>query len=81
MTEFNPPTNWKWAGPFLWLTVHYDHVFEQVTPQQTKLTWIVAGEGFGVGVLGRLFAKIYNGNLDRAIPALTAEMNAAGRSH
>jgi hypothetical protein len=77
MTEFNPYRNWKWAGRFLWLTVHYDHLFEELNPRQTKLTWVVAGEGFGVSVFGRLFAKIYAKNLDRAIPLLIEEMNAS----
>ncbi len=78
MTEFNPGRNWKWVGGFLWLTVHYDHRFEQVTPQQTKLVWIIEGEGFGVTVFGRMFAKIYDKNLAMAIPALIAEMNGRG---
>jgi Polyketide cyclase / dehydrase and lipid transport len=76
MTEFNPYRNWKWAGGFLWLTVHYDHLFEELTPHQTKLTWVVAGEGFGVSVFGKVFAKVYAKNLDRAIPLLIAEMNS-----
>src|SRR5215475_2331591 len=25
ITEFRLYENWKWVGPFLWLTVHYDH--------------------------------------------------------
>ena len=75
MTEFNPGRNWKWVGGFLWLTVHYDHRFEDVNPRQTKLVWIIEGTGFGVSVFGKLFAKIYNKNLATAIPALVAEMN------
>ena len=77
MTEFEPPLRWLWIGPFLWMTVHYDHVFEELAPQRTRLTWIVAGEGFGVSILGRLFAMIYNRNLDRAVPSLIEQMNAA----
>ena len=76
MTEINSPRNWKWVGPFLWLTVHYDHQFEEVDSQHTKLTWVVDVEGFGVSVFGRLFAAIYNGNLDKAIPHLINEMAA-----
>ena len=76
MTEINPLRNWKWVGPFLWLTVHYDHQFEEVDSQHTKLTWIVDAEGFGVSVFGRLFAFIYNGNLNQAIPHLIDEMKA-----
>jgi hypothetical protein len=76
MTEFNPPRNWKWRGPFLWLTVDYNHLFEGSSPAQTRLTWVVEAEGFGVSVFGRLFATVYNKNLDRAIPLLIDEMNA-----
>lgn len=77
MSEFNPPRNWKWAGPFLWLTVHYDHRFVVVSPERTRLTWIVEAEGFGVSALGRIFAKVYCRNLDVAIPNLIREMDAA----
>jgi polyketide cyclase/dehydrase/lipid transport protein len=76
MTEFNPYRNWKWVGRFLWLTIHYDHVFALLDPHRTKLIWIVEAKGFGVPVIGRLFAKIYNRNLDKAIPLLISEINA-----
>jgi hypothetical protein len=77
MTEFNPPQNWKWVGSFLWATVIYDHRFEPLDAGHTRLTWIVQAEGFGASVLGRLFARIYRRNLDKAIPLLIAEMNAS----
>jgi hypothetical protein len=79
MTEFNPPHNWKWVGPFLWLRIEYDHRFEAIDRQRTKLTWIVRAEGVGVALFGRLFGRIYNRNLDRAIPSLIAEMKALNR--
>jgi hypothetical protein len=77
MTEFNPSQNWKWVGPFLWATVIYDHRFEQLDAFHTKLTWIVEAKGFGASFLGPLFAKIYRGHLEKAIPMLIAEMNAS----
>ena len=77
MSEFNPYRSWKWVGGFLWLTVHYDHRFEELNSTQTKLTWVVEAKGFGVSVFGRLFAKIYAKNLDRAIPLLIEEMNTS----
>jgi hypothetical protein len=77
MTEFDPHRHWKWVGGFLWLTVHYDHVFEELNPQQTRLTWVIAAEGFGVSIFGRLFAKVYEKNLDKAVPLLIEEMNAS----
>lgn len=76
MTELNAPRNWKWVGNFLWLTVHYDHRFEALDERRTKLIWIVGAEGFGASIIGKLFAAIYNKNLDRAIPNLTNEMKA-----
>jgi hypothetical protein len=77
VTEFNPYRNWKWVGGFLWLTIYYDHRFEELTPTQTKLTWVIEARGFGVSVIGRLFAKIYSKSLDWAIPLLVHEMNAS----
>jgi hypothetical protein len=47
-----------------------------------QLTWIVQATGFGASVLGRLFAKVYRSNLDKAIPLLIAEMDAgSGNNH
>jgi len=77
VTEFNPYRGWKWVGGFLWLAVHYDHRFEELNSTQTKITFIVDAEGFGVPVLGRLFAKVYSKNMDRAIALLIQEMNAS----
>ena len=76
VTEFSPPHNWKWVGRFLWLTVQYDHRFEPVDLRRTKLTWVVEAEGFGASVFGKLFAKVYNKNLDRAVPALVEQLDA-----
>lgn len=75
MTQFDPPRHWTWEGRFLWLTIRYDHVFTELATTQTKLTWIVSAEGFAVSFVGKLFAKAYAMNLDKAIPALVAEMN------
>lgn len=80
MTEFHPNRNWKWVGPFLWLTVYYDHRFEEIAATQTRLIWTVTAEGFGVSVFGRLFAFVYARNLKRAIPALIDEINASAVS-
>jgi hypothetical protein len=76
VTEFKPHDNWKWTGSFLWLTCHYDHRFESLSPERTRLTWVIEAEGFGKSVIGSLFARIYSKNLDRAIPLLVQEMNA-----
>lgn len=76
MTEFNPYHNWKWVGPFLWLTIDYDHRFQAVNSEQTRMRFILNARGFGAGSLGRLFAKIYSRNLEKAIPLLVKAMEA-----
>jgi hypothetical protein len=76
VTEFNPPRSWKWVGAFLWLTVLYDHRFEPLEGERTKLTFIVEAKGFGARLLGRPFAWIYRKNLEKAIPLLIAEMES-----
>jgi hypothetical protein len=77
VTAFNLYRNWIWVGDFLWLTVYYDHRFEEFSPTQTKITFALEASGFGKSILGRLFAKIYSKTLDRAIASLVQEMNAS----
>ena len=59
------------------VTVHYDHRFVPLSATQTKPQWIVAAEGFGAAIFGKLFAKIYRKNVEKAIPLLVSEMTAA----
>lgn len=75
MTEFNLRRNWKWAGRLLWWTIHYNHLFEELPSEETMLVWTIEGEGFGISLFGRFFAKLYNRSLDKAIPLLIEEMN------
>jgi len=74
MEELTPGRNWKWAGPFLWMTVHYDHQFNKAGPQELEIRFVLDGEGLGAGVFGRVFAAIYARNLDRATPRLVREL-------
>jgi hypothetical protein len=77
VTEFNMHRSWKWIGGFLWLTIYYDHRFEELNPAQTKITFELEAKGFGKSLLGRLFARIYSRSLDRAIALLVKEMNGS----
>ena len=40
---------------------------------RTEMIFIVEGAGSGVNILGRIFAIVYNRNLDVAIPNLIQE--------
>jgi hypothetical protein len=70
MREWDPPRSWLWVGRVLWLTVRYDHRFEPVAVDRTRLVWMVDAEGPGVATVGRLFAAVYRRNLRRAVPRL-----------
>jgi hypothetical protein len=76
MEAYEPPVRWQWVGRFLTVDVHYDHRFEVVDEQHTRLVWTVDAEGFGAASLGRAFGAIYARNLDKAIPNLQAEMGS-----
>jgi hypothetical protein len=74
VSTFVDGERWLWTGKFLWLRIDYDHVLEAVAPDRTRVTFDVDVSGLGVGSVGRLFARIYGGNLDDAIPHLVAEI-------
>jgi hypothetical protein len=76
MEIYEPPGRWQWVGRFLTIQVHYDHRFESVDSEHTRLIWTVAAEGPGSATLGRLFGAIYARNLDKAIPNFQAELGA-----
>jgi polyketide cyclase/dehydrase/lipid transport protein len=80
VTEFNPPHNWTWVSRLLWFTVIYDHRFEVLDAEHTKVIFIVQATGFGAGIVGPLFARMYRPDLERAIPRLIREMNAQSAS-
>ena len=78
VTEFVPKTHWKWISNFFGITVHYDHRFEPINHDRTKMQFIIEARdlGFGGYLLGKLYGAIYSKNLDKAIPNLVAEINA-----
>ena len=82
VTEFVPKSHWKWISKILGVTVHYDHRFEPINHDRTKMQFIIEAKdlGFGKFVLGKLYAAIYSKNLDKAIPNLVAEINAGQRA-
>ncbi len=54
VTEFEPSSHWLWVGPFLWVAVRYDHRFEAVGSDRTRLTWIVSWTGRRRAPSGRI---------------------------
>jgi hypothetical protein len=77
MIEFEPGYHWKWVGPFLGSQIIYDHIFSQDAPRQTTIRFTVDTTGWSAALLGRFFGRVYQGNLNRAIPSLIKEIEAS----
>ncbi len=77
MIEFDPPGHWKWAGPFFGSQVLYDHIFSQDEPGQTTVRFTVDISGGPSAFFGGIFGRIYRKNLERAVPLLVQEIEAA----
>ena len=73
--------HWKWISNVLGSTIHYDHHFEPINHDKTKMQFIIEANDLGLGkfLLLKLYAAMYCKNLDKAIPNLVAEINAAMR--
>jgi hypothetical protein len=42
------------------------------------LTFVLEASGFGAGLFGQLFAKVYQRDLEKAIPLLVQEIESEG---
>jgi hypothetical protein len=76
VTEFQDGRRFRWEGSFLWLGLGYDHLVTTDETGRVHVTFTVEGAGAGVNTIGRLFARIYARNLDRAIPRLQAVLRS-----
>ena len=77
MAEFEPLRHWKWVGIFLGAEISYDHIFTESGPGQTTMRFVVDAEGWSVPLVGGVFGRLYRRNLDRAVPLLIREIEAA----
>lgn len=62
----------EWVGGLPGVLVLYDDRFESSGDGATTMTWTVSLEGPLAAVIRPLFARVYGGNVDRAIPRLQA---------
>lgn len=80
MVEFRPGQTWKWIGRGrIGPTVAFDHQFEAVDENQTKLDFVVETGGFLEPVFGRLTAIYLGRKLDHNLPRLVADLK--GKRH
>ena len=80
MIEFERLQHWKWAGRLFGSQILYDHVFSQVEPGQTAIRFTVDITGRLGVLIGGIFGRIYRKNLERAVPLLVRQIEAAARS-
>jgi carbon monoxide dehydrogenase subunit G len=70
MSVWEPPGRWEWVGGLAGVGIYYDHRFESSGPAATRLEWLVELHGPLAPLLRPVFARMYGGKLDRAIPRL-----------
>jgi Polyketide cyclase / dehydrase and lipid transport len=75
MAEFDPPNHWMWTAKILWFTILYDHIFERVTDQQTRIIFQMRVTGFGNDLFAALMGAASSGGHATALPKLAEEMN------
>lgn len=80
MSEFHPERSWKWVGKLAGASIYYDHIFESLGPNETRIRFTVDSQGGWMWLLGGVFGWIYRRNLERAIPLLIAEINRRAAS-
>ena len=47
MSQFEPTSHWMWTGKMGWLTIDYNHIFEPISAQQTRIVFHQTVRGFG----------------------------------
>jgi hypothetical protein len=77
MTEFVPYQHWTWVARALWFTINYDHRFERVDDNTTRIVLHIEIGGPGKSVFGRLVAAGAGKSLDKALPRLAHEMKTS----
>jgi hypothetical protein len=75
MAEFDRPAHWMWTAKILWFTILYDHIFERVADNQTRLTFHMRVTGFGNDLFALLMGAASRGGHAEALPKLADEMN------
>jgi hypothetical protein len=73
MTAFDPPRSWTWSGRALGVMIDYEHRFEPVTDDVTRLVWVVRSRG-RAGPRARAFGSVYARLVDRAWPRFQASV-------
>ena len=73
MVEFNVGRNWKWAGKGrIGPAIAFDHQFEAVDENRTRIDFVLETGGFLESLFGRLNALYLGRKLDRNLPRLAA---------
>lgn len=77
VTEYDPPHRWVWEGRSFGVTTRFEHKFEAIDENRTRI-WFLAGMSGPLSFLtGGLFGRMMHRYLTRALPKLKSEMEAS----
>jgi hypothetical protein len=78
VTTFDPCREWTWVTRVLWFDVRWRHTFEPRAEGGTRLAVEVEVLGPLDGLGARVAASLTRRGLNRALPRLARELDAAG---
>lgn len=76
MTAFDPPRSWTWSGRALGVPIDYEHRFEPIDDELTRLRWVVRTAR--PGPRATVFAAVYRRLIDRAWPRFAESISHPG---
>ncbi len=74
VTEYDPPHSWVWEGHSFGTTTRFEHRFEQVADERTRIWFLAWMDGPMAGLAAWAFGKVMHRNLSVALPRLKSEM-------
>jgi hypothetical protein len=76
MIDFNPGRNWKWGGRSRIFRFAFDHRFDRIDEERTRLDFVVETDGALDYLLGPLTGLYLGRRLDRNIPRLIEQLDS-----
>ena len=77
VTEYDPPNRWVWEGRSFGVTTLFEHKFEEIDQNRTRIWFLASMSGPLALLVGPIFGRMMHRYLSRALPKLKSQMEAA----
>ncbi len=76
VTEYDPPHRWVWEGRSFMTVTRFEHRFERIGDNQTRIWFLAWVTGPLARPLGWMFGRMMRRSLSLALPRLKAEIES-----